>query len=145
MLRNWELHEDYQNNLKLKLFIYSITQKSRLIEFDKTLSKVYLLNLDSLLNTIKPIYPDIGRPAKNQQGIIRSLVIGDAYTLISAVIGAFYLILAGKYTLKVESWNGSKPKYDIRDWSPEKDRMAKGITLTEEKMKILVETINNRM
>ncbi|MDF2866401.1 MAG: hypothetical protein K0R72_1219 [Clostridia bacterium] len=47
--------------------------------------------------------------------------------------------------LNLVSWNGSKPKYDIRDWSPEKDRMAKGITLTEEEMKILVETMNNRI
>ena len=75
MLRNWQLHKDYQNNLKLKLFVFLTTQKSRLIEFDKTLSKVYLLNLDSLLSKIKPLYPDFGRPAKNQQGIIRSLVM----------------------------------------------------------------------
>lgn len=47
--------------------------------------------------------------------------------------------------LNLVSWNGSKPKYDIRDWSPEKDRMAKGITLTEEEMKILIETMSNKI
>jgi len=47
--------------------------------------------------------------------------------------------------LNLVSWNGGKPKYDIRDWSPEKDRMAKGITLTDDEMKILVETVNNRI
>lgn len=46
--------------------------------------------------------------------------------------------------LNLVSWNGGKPKYDIRDWSPDKERMAKGITLTEEEMKILIETMNNR-
>lgn len=46
--------------------------------------------------------------------------------------------------LNLVSWNGGKPKYDIRDWSPDKERMAKGITLTEEEMKILVDTMNNR-
>lgn len=46
--------------------------------------------------------------------------------------------------LNLVSWNGGKPKYDIRDWSPDKDRMAKGITLTDEEMKILIETMNNR-
>ena len=30
------------------------------------------------------------------------------------------------------SWNGAAPKYDIRDWSPEHEKMGKGITLTEE-------------
>lgn len=29
------------------------------------------------------------------------------------------------------SWNGAEPKYDIRDWSPEHDKMGKGISLTE--------------
>jgi hypothetical protein len=47
--------------------------------------------------------------------------------------------------LNLVSWNGGKPKYDIRDWSPEKDRMSKGITLSEEEMKILVSTMQDRV
>lgn len=34
---------------------------------------------------------------------ITDINVGDIYTLISAVIGAIYLILAGKYTVKVKS------------------------------------------
>ena len=34
-------------------------------------------------------------------------------------------------------WNGNPPKYDIRDWSPDGSRMAKGISLTEEELKTL--------
>lgn len=30
------------------------------------------------------------------------------------------------------SWNDREPKYDIREWSPEHDRMGKGITLTDD-------------
>ena len=30
------------------------------------------------------------------------------------------------------SWNGAAPKYDIRDWAPNHDKMGKGITLTAE-------------
>ena len=30
------------------------------------------------------------------------------------------------------SWNGAEPKFDIRDWSPEHDKMGTGVTLTEE-------------
>ncbi len=30
------------------------------------------------------------------------------------------------------SWNGAVPKYDIRDWSPNHEKMGKGITLTAE-------------
>jgi len=36
--------------------------------------------------------------------------------------------------LNLISWNGAKPKYDIRDWSPDHEKMGKGITLTEEEM-----------
>lgn len=28
------------------------------------------------------------------------------------------------------SWNGAEPKYDLRDWAPEHEKMGKGITLT---------------
>ena len=34
-------------------------------------------------------------------------------------------------------WNGNPPKYDIRDWSPDGSRMAKGISLTEDELKTL--------
>ena len=50
-------------------------QKNRLIQYSKSISKLYLLNLDSLLPVIKPLYSGLGRPAKNQQGIIRSMVL----------------------------------------------------------------------
>ena len=39
--------------------------------------------------------------------------------------------------LNMVSWNGNPPKYDIRDWSPDGIRMAKGISLTEEELKTL--------
>lgn len=40
--------------------------------------------------------------------------------------------------LNLISWNGREPKYDIREWSPEHDKMGKGITLTEEEAKTLL-------
>ena len=42
-----------------------------------------------------------------------------------------------KKELNLISWNGAKPKYDIRDWSPGHEKMGKGITLSEEEMKML--------
>ena len=32
------------------------------------------------------------------------------------------------------SWNGATPKYDIRDWAPEHEKMSKGITLSQEEV-----------
>ena len=40
------------------------------------------------------------------------------------------------------SWNGNPPKYDIRDWSPDGSRMAKGITLTKEELAALKDILN---
>jgi hypothetical protein len=76
MLRNWQSHSDYQQHLIIqRLSAYDQKEKSRLILLDKAISKLYLLNLDNLLPIIKPLYPNFGRPAINQQGIIRSLTL----------------------------------------------------------------------
>lgn len=34
--------------------------------------------------------------------------------------------------LNMVSWNDREPKLDIRDWAPEREKMAKGITLSKE-------------
>lgn len=34
----------------------------------------------------------------------------------------------------VVSWNGSAPKYDIRDWAPDHTKMTRGVTLTREEL-----------
>lgn len=40
--------------------------------------------------------------------------------------------------LNLVSWGGRDPKYDIREWSPEHDRMGKGVTLSDDEMNALV-------
>ena len=42
-----------------------------------------------------------------------------------------------KKELNLVSWNGREPKYDIREWDPEHEKMGKGVTLTEEELKAL--------
>ena len=41
--------------------------------------------------------------------------------------------------LNLISWNGAKPKYDIREWDEKHDRMSKGITLHPWEMRNLVD------
>jgi len=45
--------------------------------------------------------------------------------------------------LNLISWNGAKPKYDLRDWGPDHEKMGKGITLSNEEFEALKELINN--
>ena len=39
--------------------------------------------------------------------------------------------------LNLVSWNDRDPKYDIREWSPEHDKMGKGVTFSEEEISSL--------
>ncbi|SDD33634.1 hypothetical protein SAMN05421663_10989 [Terribacillus halophilus] len=39
--------------------------------------------------------------------------------------------------LNLISWNGREPKYDIRDWAPDHEKMGKGITLSAEEVSTL--------
>ncbi|RSL30584.1 hypothetical protein D7Z54_25470 [Salibacterium salarium] len=41
------------------------------------------------------------------------------------------------------SWNGREPKYDLRDWAPDKEKMGKGITLTKEEVLELKELLDS--
>lgn len=43
--------------------------------------------------------------------------------------------------LNLISWNGAAPKYDIREWAPEHEKMGKGVTLTKEELEALKELI----
>ena len=40
------------------------------------------------------------------------------------------------------SWNGAAPKYDIRDWAPEHEKMGKGVTLSDEEVVSLKEILS---
>ena len=46
--------------------------------------------------------------------------------------------------LNLVSWNVKPPKYDIRDWAPDHEKMGKGVSLTEEEMEALMELFNAR-
>ncbi len=39
-------------------------------------------------------------------------------------------------------WNDRDPKYDIRDWSPDGEKMGKGVTLSTEELLALKELLN---
>lgn len=39
--------------------------------------------------------------------------------------------------LNLISWNGRAPKFDLRDWAPDHEKMGKGITLTNEEFQAL--------
>lgn len=45
--------------------------------------------------------------------------------------------------LNLISWNNREPKYDLRDWAPEHEKMGKGITLNEDELRELRDILND--
>ena len=43
--------------------------------------------------------------------------------------------------MNLVSWNDAAPKYDLREWAPDHEKMGKGITLTAEEAKQLYEIL----
>lgn len=48
-----------------------------------------------------------------------------------------------KKELNLISWNEMAPKFDLREWAPDHEKMGKGITLTSNELKALKEILNN--
>jgi hypothetical protein len=46
--------------------------------------------------------------------------------------------------LNLISWNDRDPKYDIREWSPDGEKMGKGITLSDEEVAVLKSALEGR-
>lgn len=44
--------------------------------------------------------------------------------------------------LNMVSWNDREAKFDIREWSPDHERMGKGVTLNREEMQIIKDILN---
>ena len=45
--------------------------------------------------------------------------------------------------MNLVSWNGRPPKFDLRDWAPDHEKMGKGLTLTNEEFEQLQKAIEN--
>jgi len=44
--------------------------------------------------------------------------------------------------LNLVSWSGRTPKFDIRDWAPGREKMGKGVTLTQAEAAELLKLLN---
>lgn len=42
------------------------------------------------------------------------------------------------------SWNGGKPKLDIRDWNEDRSKMGKGLTLSYEETQLLKNVLEEK-
>ena len=50
-----------------------------------------------------------------------------------------------KIELNLVSWNDREPKYDLRNWSENHEKIGKGIALSKEEVMKLKEVLNNEV
>jgi hypothetical protein len=75
LLGFWLPHADYQRQVTASLSASASINVSSIYEYENSISKLYILNLDSLKPIVAPLYSKVGRPSKNQPEIFRSLVL----------------------------------------------------------------------
>lgn len=47
--------------------------------------------------------------------------------------------------LNLIAWNNREPKYDLRDWSPDHEKMGKGVTLTKQELERIKILLNDKL
>jgi hypothetical protein len=75
MLGYWRCHKEYQSYLIEKITPFYESDSSNVLQYEKALSKLYILDLDLLLPLLAPYYSVTGAPAKNQPELIRSFIL----------------------------------------------------------------------
>jgi hypothetical protein len=75
LLGFWRTHSDYQQFVVDKLSSLAQSNPYALLEYQTEISKLYILDLDSLQRIIATLYSDIGRPAVRQPEIFRSFIL----------------------------------------------------------------------
>ena len=72
---HWRSHKEYQSYLLEKILPFFESDKDYVLQYEKSLSKLYILDLDPLLPLFAPYYSIVGAPAKNQPELIRSFIL----------------------------------------------------------------------
>lgn len=50
-----------------------------------------------------------------------------------------------KKEINLVSWNNGEPKYDIREWAPNHEKMGKGVTMTKNEAMALARILNSKI
>ena len=75
MLGSWETHAAYQQRVAAELASIARLNPGALYEYEHSISKVFILNLDILKQIISKRYSSTGRPSENQPEIFRAFII----------------------------------------------------------------------
>ena len=119
LLGFWESHADYQRRVAAELSAIACYNPDALYEYERSISKVYILNLDLLKPLIAPCYSPIGRLSKNQPEIFRALIIMNDLKL-SPGIASYYDFINRIYRMEETSRYKLKRKKPKKKYGKEK-------------------------
>ena len=89
--------------------------------------------------------PDKGIRKKGESSTMSGKEKGDFVFEITEHIGVIKSYNNGwTKEINMVAWNDTKPKYDIRDWNPDHQQMARGITLHVPEMRTVLELLKDR-
>jgi hypothetical protein len=74
MLGYWRTHDEYQQFVSKQL-LFGLYNQEQLIEYQKIIQKLWILNLDPLKNIIEDRYSNTGRPSVYQPEIFRTYIL----------------------------------------------------------------------
>jgi len=75
MLGKWRTHDEYQKLLVENFSFFAQFNPEYLFEYEKEISKLYILDLDPLKDIIKHLYSNTGRKSEFQPEIFRSFIL----------------------------------------------------------------------
>ena len=75
MIKDWQSHQEYGHSLHETKVKLDSASRLRLSALQPVRAKLLSLNLDPVMELLKPLYPDTGRPASNQVQILRSFIL----------------------------------------------------------------------
>ena len=75
LLGFWRSHVDYQQQVATELSLIARFNPYALLEYEHSISKLYILDLDPMKPILAPLYSNTGRPSINQPEIFRSLLL----------------------------------------------------------------------
>jgi hypothetical protein len=75
MLGTWRPHAEYQSHLIENLLPVYSSDSKRVEQYSQALSKLYILDLDSINSLFEPLFSNTGKPSNQQPEIFRSFVL----------------------------------------------------------------------
>ena len=117
---------------ELKKKGYKLTPQRRSIVDTIIENEGQHLTAEEIYDKVKKDCPEIGLAT-----VYRTILVLEELGVISESAKGW------QKELNLVSWNEAEPKYDLRDWAPDHEKMGKGITLSADEVQELFKLLED--